>query len=78
VELCLQALCPPPGLGGPPLARGWGRVDVMQDEAGQFLSAGVNTVRGYDGPQSGGPMALRPPGMTFHRSGGLAILASAR
>jgi D-alanine-D-alanine ligase len=56
--------------------RGWGRVDVMQDEAGQFYLLEVNTVPGMT-DHSLVPMAAAAAGMTFTDLV-LAILASAR
>ncbi|MBL4609244.1 MAG: D-alanine--D-alanine ligase [Pseudomonas sp.] len=68
-ELCLQAFN---AVG----CRGWGRVDVMQDEAGQFYLLEVNTVPGMT-DHSLVPMAAAAAGMTFGELV-LAILASAR
>lgn len=68
-ELCLQAFN---AVG----CRGWGRVDVMQDEAGQFYLLEVNTVPGMT-DHSLVPMAAAAAGMTFSELV-LAILASAR
>ncbi len=68
-ELCLQAFN---AVG----CRGWGRVDVMQDEAGQFYLLEVNTVPGMT-DHSLVPMAAAAAGLTFGELV-LAILASAR
>lgn len=68
-ELCLQAF-------NAVACRGWGRVDVMQDEAGQFYLLEVNTVPGMT-DHSLVPMAAAAAGMTFTDLV-LAILASAR
>ena len=67
-ELCLQAFH---AVG----CRGWGRVDVMQDEAGRFYLLEVNTVPGMT-DHSLVPMAAAAAGMTFTDLV-LAILASA-
>lgn len=45
-------------------ARGWGRVDVMQDEAGNFFLLEINTVPGMT-DHSLVPMAARALGMDF-------------
>ncbi|MFN3580352.1 MAG: D-alanine--D-alanine ligase [Pseudomonas sp.] len=68
-ELCLKAFN---AVG----CRGWGRVDVMQDEAGQFYLLEVNTVPGMT-DHSLVPMAAGAAGLTFTDLV-LAILASAR
>jgi D-alanine-D-alanine ligase len=68
-ELCLRAFN---AVG----CRGWGRVDVMQDESGRFYLLEVNTVPGMT-DHSLVPMAARAAGMTFTDLV-LAILASAR
>lgn len=68
-ELCLRAFN---AVG----CRGWGRVDVMQDENGSFYLLEVNTVPGMT-DHSLVPMAARAAGMTFTDLV-LAILASAR
>ena len=68
-ELCLKAF-------NAVACRGWGRVDVMQDEAGQFYLLEVNTVPGMT-DHSLVPMAAAAAGMTFTDLV-LAILASAR
>lgn len=68
-ELCLQAFN---AVG----CRGWGRVDVMQDEAGEFYLLEVNTVPGMT-DHSLVPMAAAAAGMSFTQLV-LAILASAR
>jgi D-alanine-D-alanine ligase len=67
-ELCLKAFN---AVG----CRGWGRVDVMQDEAGQFYLLEVNTVPGMT-DHSLVPMAAAAAGMSFTELV-LAILASA-
>ncbi|GAA6131009.1 D-alanine--D-alanine ligase [Halopseudomonas sabulinigri] len=56
--------------------RGWGRVDVMQDEAGRFYLLEVNTVPGMT-DHSLVPMAAKATGMSFTDLV-LAILAGAR
>lgn len=68
-ELCLQAFN---AVG----CRGWGRVDVMQDEAGRFYLLEVNTVPGMT-DHSLVPMAAAAAGLTFTDLV-LAILAGAR
>jgi len=68
-ELCLRAFN---AVG----CRGWGRVDVMQDEAGRFYLLEVNTVPGMT-DHSLVPMAAKATGMSFTDLV-LAILASAR
>lgn len=68
-ELCLEAFN---AVG----CRGWGRVDVMQDEAGKFYLLEVNTVPGMT-DHSLVPMAAVAAGMSFTQLV-LAILASAR
>ncbi len=68
-ELCLRAFN---AVG----CRGWGRVDVMQDESGRFYLLEVNTVPGMT-DHSLVPMAARAAGMSFTDLV-LAILASAR
>ncbi|WP_150303202.1 D-alanine--D-alanine ligase [Pseudomonas saliphila] len=68
-ELCLQAFH---AVG----CRGWGRVDVMQDETGRFYLLEVNTVPGMT-DHSLVPMAAAAAGMTFTDLV-LAILAGAR
>lgn len=68
-DLCLRAF---DAVG----CRGWGRVDVMQDAAGDFQLLEVNTVPGMT-DHSLVPMAARAAGMTFTELV-LAILASAR
>lgn len=68
-ELCLRAFN---AVG----CRGWGRVDVMQDESGRFYLLEVNTVPGMT-DHSLVPMAARAAGMTFTDLV-LAILAGAR
>lgn len=45
-------------------ARGWGRVDLMQDEAGRFMLLEVNTVPGMT-DHSLVPMAARAQGIGF-------------
>ncbi|MEH6389042.1 MAG: D-alanine--D-alanine ligase [Pseudomonas profundi] len=67
-ELCLQAFH---AVG----CRGWGRVDVMQDQAGRFYLLEVNTVPGMT-DHSLVPMAAAAAGMTFTDLV-LAILAGA-
>lgn len=67
-ELCLQAFN---AVG----CRGWGRVDVMQDETGQFYLLEVNTVPGMT-DHSLVPMAAAAAGLTFTDLV-LAILAGA-
>jgi D-alanine-D-alanine ligase len=56
-ELCLQAFN---ALG----CEGWGRVDVMRDEQGQFWLLEVNTVPGMT-DHSLVPMAARASGLSF-------------
>ncbi|MEH6564177.1 MAG: D-alanine--D-alanine ligase [Halopseudomonas sp.] len=68
-DLCLRAFN---AVG----CRGWGRVDVMQDEAGRFYLLEVNTVPGMT-DHSLVPMAAKATGMSFTELV-LAILASAR
>jgi D-alanine-D-alanine ligase len=68
-ELCLEAFN---AVG----CRGWGRVDVMQDQAGKFYLLEVNTVPGMT-DHSLVPMAAAAAGMSFTELV-LAILASAR
>ncbi len=68
-DLCLRAFN---AVG----CRGWGRVDVMQDEAGRFYLLEVNTVPGMT-DRSLVPMAAKATGMSFTDLV-LAILASAR
>lgn len=68
-QLCLEAFN---AVG----CRGWGRVDVMQDEAGRFYLLEVNTVPGMT-DHSLVPMAAAAAGMSFTELV-LAILASAR
>lgn len=68
-DLCLRAF---DAVG----CRGWGRVDVMQDGAGNFQLLEVNTVPGMT-DHSLVPMAAKAAGMTFTDLV-LAILASAR
>ena len=67
-ELCLAAFN---AVG----CKGWGRVDVMQDEAGRFYLLEVNTVPGMT-DHSLVPMAAKAAGMSFTDLV-LAILASA-
>jgi len=55
--------------------KGWGRVDVMQDESGRFYLLEVNTVPGMT-DHSLVPMAAKAAGMSFTDLV-LAILASA-
>ncbi|UAW99009.1 D-alanine--D-alanine ligase [Halopseudomonas nanhaiensis] len=55
--------------------KGWGRVDVMQDEAGRFYLLEVNTVPGMT-DHSLVPMAAKAAGLSFTDLV-LAILASA-
>lgn len=68
-DLCLKAFN---AVG----CRGWGRVDVMQDQAGRFYLLEVNTVPGMT-DHSLVPMAAKAAGMSFTDLV-LAILASAR
>ncbi|PAU88492.1 D-alanine--D-alanine ligase [Pseudomonas sp. WN033] len=68
-ELCLKAFN---AVG----CHGWGRVDVMQDQTGQFYLLEVNTVPGMT-DHSLVPMAAKAAGKSFTDLV-LAILASAR
>ena len=45
-------------------AKGWGRVDFMRDEEGQFYALEVNTVPGMT-EKSLVPMAAKQAGMSF-------------
>ena len=67
-EMCLQAFN---AVG----CKGWGRVDVMQDQSGNFYLLEVNTVPGMT-DHSLVPMAASAAGMTFTDLV-LAILSSA-